>query len=89
MSDVRIFNLKEVGKGALKATISVDFGMGVTVHDCKIIEQDGEIIASLPQKVKRVKGGPTEYSELIEFEDPSIWEECLPKILDFYREHAQ
>ena len=37
MEDMTIFNLRVVNKGALKATVSVRLGSGLTIHDCKII----------------------------------------------------
>jgi DNA-binding cell septation regulator SpoVG len=40
MEDMTIFNLRTVNKGALKATVSIRLGSGLTIHDCKIIQQD-------------------------------------------------
>jgi DNA-binding cell septation regulator SpoVG len=48
MEDMTIFNLRVVNKGALKATVSVRLGNGLTIHDCKIIQQDGVLSAALP-----------------------------------------
>ena len=37
MDNITIFNLREVNKGALKATVSIRLGSDLTIHDCKII----------------------------------------------------
>lgn len=84
MSGVKVFALKPVGKGVLKATVSVDLGIGVIVHDCKIIEKDGHLSASLPQRIERTKGASTEYIDLIELENPALWRQVETQILDYY-----
>jgi DNA-binding cell septation regulator SpoVG len=53
MDDITIFNLRVVNKGALKATVSIRLGNGLTIHDCKIIQQDGTLSAALPQRSER------------------------------------
>ena len=85
MTDIRIFNLQPVGKGVLKATVSVDLGIGIIIHECKIIERDGKLCASLPQRMERTKGASTEYIALIELQDPTLWEQIEAKILHHYR----
>jgi DNA-binding cell septation regulator SpoVG len=87
MSEITIFNLKPVGKGVLKATVSVRLGNGIIIHECKIIERDGELDAFLPQRIERVKGGG--YVDLIEFEDNSVWAKMKPQILDYYKAEIQ
>ena len=64
MDDMTIFNLRVVNKGALKATVSIRLGSGLTIHDCKIIQQDGALSAALPQRSKRQKGGEVVYYDL-------------------------
>ena len=57
MDDITVFNLRVVNKGALKATMSIRLGNGLTIHDCKIIQQDGALSAALPQRAERQKAG--------------------------------
>ena len=58
-----IFNLRVVNKGALKATVSIWLGSAFTIHDCKIIQQDGVLIAALPQRAERQTGGEVVYHD--------------------------
>jgi hypothetical protein len=61
MEDMTIFNFRVVNKGALKATVSIRLENGLTIHDCKIIQQDGALSAALPQRSERQKGGEVVY----------------------------
>src|SRR5918999_5576772 len=85
MDDVTFFNLRAVNKGALKATVSVRLGNGLTIHDCKIIQQDGALIAALPQRSERQKGGEVVYYDLVEFADPKTWTDIAPQLVAYYR----
>jgi DNA-binding cell septation regulator SpoVG len=85
MDDVTIFNLREVNKGALKATVSIRLRNGLTIHDCKIIEQDGALSASLPQRSERQKGGEVVYHDLVEFVDPATWPAIAPQLVAYYQ----
>jgi|RhiMetdeSRZDD1v2_1073273.scaffolds.fasta_scaffold1309829_1 DNA-binding cell septation regulator SpoVG len=57
MEEVTVFNLRAVNQGMLKATIRVQLESGLIIHDCKILEQDGTLLAQLPQYSERLKGG--------------------------------
>ena len=85
MEDMTIFNLRAVNKGALKATLSVRLGSGLTIHDCKIIQQDGALIAALPQRSERQKGGEAVYYDLVEFADPKTWPALAPQLVAYYQ----
>ena len=67
MEDMTIFNLRAVNKGALKATVRIRLGSGLIIHDCKIIQQEGVLIAALPQRAERQKGGEVVYRDLGSF----------------------
>jgi DNA-binding cell septation regulator SpoVG len=83
MDDITIFNLRVVNKGALKATVSIRLGSGLTIHDCKIIQQDGVLNAALPQRSERQKGGEVVYHDLVEFADPKTWPAIAPQLVAF------
>jgi DNA-binding cell septation regulator SpoVG len=85
MEDMTIFNLRAVNKGALKATVSVRLGSGLTIHDCKIIQQDGALNAALPQRSERQKGGEAVYHDLVEFADPTTWSAIAPQLVAYYQ----
>jgi DNA-binding cell septation regulator SpoVG len=85
MEDMTIFNLRTVNKGALKATVSVRLGSGLTIHDCKIIQQDGALSAALPQRSERQKGGEVVYHDLVEFADPKTWPAIAPQLVAYYQ----
>jgi DNA-binding cell septation regulator SpoVG len=85
MEDITIFNLRVVNKGALKATISIRLGSGLTIHDCKIIQQDEGLRAALPQRFERQKGGEVVYHDLVEFADPEIWPAIAPQLVAYYQ----
>jgi DNA-binding cell septation regulator SpoVG len=85
MEDMTIFNLRVVNKGALKATVSVRLGSGLTIHDCKIIQQDGALSAALPQRSERQKGGEVVYHDLVEFADPKTWPALAPQLVAYYQ----
>ena len=85
MDDMTIFNLRVVNKGALKATVSVRLESGLTIHDCKIIQQDGALIAALPQRSERQKGGEVVYYDLVEFADPKTWSALAPQLVAYYQ----
>src|SRR5688572_13991920 len=85
MDDMTIFNLRVVNKGALKATVSIRLGSGLTIHDCKIIQQDGVLSAALPQQSERQKGGEVVYHDLVEFADPKIWPAIAPQLVAYYQ----
>jgi DNA-binding cell septation regulator SpoVG len=57
MEEVTVFNLRAVNRGMLKATVSVQLESGLIIHDCKILEQDGTLLAQLPQRSERLTGG--------------------------------
>ena len=65
MNDITIFNPRVVNKGALKATMSIRLGNGLTIHDCKLIQHDGTLSAALPQRSERQKGGEMVYHDLV------------------------
>jgi DNA-binding cell septation regulator SpoVG len=85
MDDMTIFNLRVVNKGALKATVSIRLGNGLTIHDCKIIQQDGALSASLPQRSERQKGGEVVYYDLVEFADSETWLAIAPQLVAYYQ----
>jgi DNA-binding cell septation regulator SpoVG len=85
MDDITLFNLRVVNKGALKATMSIRLGTGLTIHDCKIIQQDGALSAALPQRAERQKGGEVVYHDLVEFADPEIWPAIVPQLVAYYQ----
>jgi DNA-binding cell septation regulator SpoVG len=85
MDDMTIFNLRVVNKGALKATVSIRLGNGSTIHDCKIIQQDGTLSAALPQRSERQKGGKVVYHDLVEFADPETWPAIAPQLVVYYQ----
>jgi DNA-binding cell septation regulator SpoVG len=85
MEDITIFNLCAVNKGALKATVSIRLGSGFTIHDCKIIQQDGALSAALPQRSERLKGGEVVYHDLVEFADPKTWTAIAPQLVAYYQ----
>jgi DNA-binding cell septation regulator SpoVG len=65
MDDITVFNLRAVNKGALKATVSIRLGSGLTIHDSKITQQDGMLSAALPQRSERQKGEEVVYHDLV------------------------
>src|SRR5918999_1823041 len=85
MEDITIFNLRVMNKGALKATMSIRLGNGLTIHDCKIIQQDGTLSAALPQRSERQKGGEVVYYDLVEFADPKTWTDIAPQLVAYYQ----
>jgi len=85
MEDMTIFNLRAVNKGALKATMSIRLRSGLTIHDCKIIQQDGALNAALPQRSERQKGGEAVYHDLVEFADPTTWSAIAPQLVAYYQ----
>ena len=85
MEDMTIFNLRVVNKGALKATVSIRLGNGLTIHDCKIIQQDGVLNAALPQRAERQTGGEVVYHDLVEFADPKTWPAIAPQLVAYYQ----
>ena len=85
MDDMTIFNLRVVNKGALKATVSIRLGNGLTIHDCKIIQQDGALSAALPQRSERQTGGKVVYHDLVEFADPETWPAIAPQLVAYYQ----
>jgi DNA-binding cell septation regulator SpoVG len=85
LNTTAVFNLRAVNKGALKATVSIRLGSGLTIHDCKIIQQDGMLNAALPQRSERQKGGEVVYHDLVEFADPKTWMALSQQLVDYYR----
>jgi DNA-binding cell septation regulator SpoVG len=85
MEDMTIFNLHEVNKGALKATVSIRLASGLIIHDCKILQQDGLLSAKLPQRSERLKGGEVVYHDLVEFADPQTWSAIAPRLVAYYQ----
>jgi DNA-binding cell septation regulator SpoVG len=67
-----IFNLRVMNKGALKATVSIRLGSGFTIHDCKIIQQDGVLSVALPQRAERQTGGEVVYHDLVTLRKRSL-----------------
>jgi DNA-binding cell septation regulator SpoVG len=88
MEAVTVFNLRAVNRGMLKATVSVQLASGLIIHDCKILEQDGTLLAQLPQRSERLKGGQVIYHDLLEFADPQTWTSLAPKLVAYYQAHA-
>jgi DNA-binding cell septation regulator SpoVG len=85
MDDMTIFNLRVVNKGALKATASIRLGNGLTIHDRKVIQQDGVLSASLPQRSERQTGWEVVYHDLVEFADPETWPTIAPQLVAYYQ----
>jgi DNA-binding cell septation regulator SpoVG len=85
MDDITIFNLRAVNKGALNATVSIRLGNGLTIHDCKIIQQDGVLSAKLPQRPERQKGGEVVYHDLVDFADPKTWPAIALQLVAYYQ----
>jgi DNA-binding cell septation regulator SpoVG len=85
MDDMTIFNLRVVNKGALKATVSIRLGNGLTIHDCKILQQHGALRAALPQRAERHKGGEGVYHDVVEFADPATWPAIAPQLVAYYQ----
>jgi DNA-binding cell septation regulator SpoVG len=69
-------------------TVSVQLASGFIIHDCKILEQDGSLLAQLPQRSERLKGGQVIYHDLLEFADPQTWASLAPKLVTYYQAHA-
>ena len=88
MEEVTVFNLRAVNRGMLKATVSIQVESGLIIHDCKILEQDGALLAQLPQRSERLKGGQVIYHDLLEFTDPQAWVSLAPKLVAYYQAHA-
>jgi DNA-binding cell septation regulator SpoVG len=88
MEEITIFNLQAVNRGMLKATVSVQLESGLIIHDCKILEQDGTLVAQLPQRSERLKGGQVIYHDLLEFADPQAWASLAPQLVAYYQAHA-
>ena len=88
MNDLTIFNLRVVHKGALEATVSIRLGSGLTIHDCKIIQQNGALSAALPQRSVRQKGGEVVYHDLVEFADPETWLAMAKQLVAYYQAAA-
>jgi DNA-binding cell septation regulator SpoVG len=88
MEEITIFNLQTVQRGVLKATVSIQLASGLIIHDCKILEQEGTLLAQLPQRSGRVKGGQTVYYDLIEFTDPQTWARLAPQLVAYYHAHT-
>ena len=78
-----IFNLRVVNKGALKATVSIRLGSGFTIHDCKIIQQEGTLSVALPQQAERQTGGEVVYHHLVEFANPETWPAIAPQLVAY------
>jgi DNA-binding cell septation regulator SpoVG len=85
MEDMTIFNLRVVNKGALKASVSIQLASGLTIHDCKIIQQDGVLSAKLPQRPERQKGKEAIYHDLVEFADPNTWPALAQQLVAYYQ----
>ena len=85
MDNITVFNLKHVNKGVLKATVSINLGQGITIHECKIVNQDDNLKASPPQRTERIKGGGVIYHDFIEFEQKDTWNQIESQILNYYR----
>ena len=85
MEDLTIFNLQAVNQGALKATVSIRLVSGLIIHDCKILQQDGQLSAKLPQRSERLKGGEVVYHDLVEFADPQTWPAIAPQLVAYYQ----
>ena len=85
MDDITVFNLRAVNRGALKATMSIRLASGLTIHDCKIIQQDEGLHAALPQRSERQKGGEVVYHDLVEFADVETWSAIAPQLVAYYQ----
>jgi DNA-binding cell septation regulator SpoVG len=75
----RVFNLELVGKGALKASVSVDLGGGLITHHWKILERDGLLSVCVPQ----VRRGP-QHLDVLHFEDSERLQRINQAVLDHY-----
>lgn len=88
MEEIDIFNLQTINRGKLKATVSIKLASGLVIHECKILEQDGILLAELPQRSERLKGGELVHHELIEFADPQTWARLSPELIAYYQTHT-
>jgi DNA-binding cell septation regulator SpoVG len=85
MDKITILNFALIGRSTLKATVSVNLGNGVILHECKIVEREGVCKVVPPQRQEHGKGGVAIYHDLIEFEDKKFWEQIEAQVLDFYK----
>jgi hypothetical protein len=69
--------------------VSIRLASGLTIHDCKIIQQDGVLIAALPQRSERQKGGEVVYHDLVEFADPKTWLTIAPQLVAYYKAESE
>jgi hypothetical protein len=53
--------------------------------DCKILQQDGLLSATLPQRFERLQGGEVVYHDLVEFADPTTWSAIAPRLVAYYQ----
>ena len=88
MEEIEIFNLQTINRGKLKATVSIKLASGLIIHECKILEQNGTLLAELPQRSERLKGGELVHHELIEFADPQTWIYLAPELVAYYQAHT-
>jgi DNA-binding cell septation regulator SpoVG len=88
MEEIEIFNLQTINRGKLKATVSIKLASGLMIHECKILEQNGTLLAELPQRSERLKGGELVHHELIEFADPQTWVRLAPELVAYYQAHT-
>jgi DNA-binding cell septation regulator SpoVG len=65
--------------------VSIRLGNGLTIHDCKIIQQDGVLSAALPQRSERQTGGEVVYHDLVEFADLETWLAIAPQLVAYYQ----
>jgi DNA-binding cell septation regulator SpoVG len=84
MDNITVFNLRAINKGALKAVVSVNLGNGLILHECKIVEKNGEVKAVVPQRSERGMGGVMIYYDIVEFAEKGDWEKVEAEILAYY-----
>lgn len=85
MDKITVLNFTLIGKSTLKATVSVNLGNGIILHECKIVAREGVCNVVPPQRQEHGKGGVAIYHDLIEFENKQLWEQVAAQVLEHYR----
>lgn len=76
----QIFNFVRVGRGALKATLSIDHGNGLVTHHWKVLEKEGVLEVVVPQvRLER------EFIDVLEFKDKAELDQIKAEVLSFFR----
>lgn len=69
MATIEVLKIKPIAKGSLRAFVSVKLG-GVTVHDCRIVQQDGQNAwVSMPTREYQGQDGKKKYAPIVELSD--------------------